>query len=269
MFDRRRAPAASDREPWTGETLLACAGLQKKTGDTVRVAGVDLEIRSGETTCIIGRSGSGKTTLLRCLKLLDEPTEGRILHKGALLGEWDGGGRSKVHLSHHESRRYQASVAMVFQSFQLFRNMTAERNVSLGPYRTLGLNRDGARERAREALESVGLASFAGTYPHELSGGQQQRVAIARAIAMGPDMIFFDEPTSALDSESSEEVLEVMRGLASGGMTMVVVTHELQFAAAVADRVVRMDAGLIVQEAVRDDADGLRLAIAGARQDAD
>jgi polar amino acid transport system ATP-binding protein len=221
--------------------LLAVQGLHKSFASVEVLHGIDFRIAPGEKVCIIGPSGSGKTTLLRCLNLLVEPTRGEQYFKGELVGRWPGGARVAL-------GAYRSRISMVFQHFELFPHLTALQNITLGPRHALHENRQAAEGRALELLERIGLARFAKAYPRTLSGGQKQRVAIARALAMRPDLILFDEPTSALDAEMVGEVLELMRDLASAGMTMVIVTHELAFARDVADRVVVMEHGAIVEE---------------------
>ncbi len=227
------------------EQVLATKALCKDFGQSTVLTDVDFSIGKGETVCILGPSGSGKTTLLRCLNLLVEPTSGRLYFRGTLLGEWPGARRNGRRI---DLTKYRTHVSMVFQQFELFPHLTASENVSLGPRRVLHLSRTAAEERALSLLDRVGLKSFAGARPRTLSGGQQQRVAIARALAMKPDVILFDEPTSALDWEMVGEVLDIMADLAEQGMTMVVVTHELDFARNCADRVVVMERGRIIEE---------------------
>lgn len=227
----------------TGEEVLAVKGLHKSYGTSVVLEGIDFAIRRGETVCILGPSGSGKTTFLRCLNLLVQPTRGQLYFKGELIGDWPSRAKPRIDLT-----KYRSDVSMVFQQFELFPHLTARDNVSLGPRRVLHLGKAEADERALSLLERVGLKSFAGARPRTLSGGQQQRVAIARALAMSPDVILFDEPTSALDWEMVGEVLDIMADLALQGMTMVVVTHELEFARECADRVITMDQGRILEE---------------------
>jgi ABC-type polar amino acid transport system ATPase subunit len=226
-----------------GEEVLAVKGLHKSYGASVVLEEIDLTIRRGETVCIIGPSGSGKTTLLRCLNLLVQPSRGQIYFKGQLVGDWPSDVKPRVNLT-----KYRSHISMVFQQFELFPHLTARDNVSLGPRRVLRLPRQEADQRAVTLLERVGLKAFADARPRTLSGGQQQRVAIARALAMSPDVILFDEPTSALDWEMVGEVLDIMADLALTGMTMVVVTHELDFARECADRVITMDKGRILEE---------------------
>lgn len=226
----------------TSEEVLAVKGLYKRFGTSSVLEGIDLTIRRGETVCILGPSGSGKTTLLRCLNLLVQPSQGQIFYKGHLIGEWPTS-KPRVDLT-----KYRSHISMVFQQFELFPHLTARDNVSLGPRRVLRLPKGEADERALTLLDRVGLKEFANARPRTLSGGQQQRVAIARALAMSPDVILFDEPTSALDWEMVGEVLDIMADLALQGMTMVVVTHELDFARECADRVITMDKGRILEE---------------------
>ena len=211
-------------------------GLHKKYGTYTALHGIDLDIREGEVVCVIGPSGSGKSTLIRCINLLEEFEPGSTLivdgtpvARGAAL------------------QKVRAEVGMVFQSFNLFPHLTVLRNVMLAPMRVRGLPAAQAESRARDLLARVGITEQADKYPGKLSGGQQQRVAIARALAMEPKVMLFDEPTSALDPEMVGEVLDVMRALAGSGVTMMVVTHEMGFARQVADRVIFMDSGRIVE----------------------
>ena len=228
----------------TGEQVLAAKGLSKSFGNSLVLEQIDFAIGRGETVCILGPSGSGKTTLLRCLNLLVEPTRGELFFRGEQIGQWPPPrARKPINLA-----EYRSHVSMVFQQFELFPHLTAAENVSLGPRRVLHLPRATAHERALSLLDRVGLKPFANARPRTLSGGQQQRVAIARALAMSPDVLLFDEPTSALDWEMVGEVLDIMADLAAQGMTMVVVTHELEFARTCADRIVLMDNGRILEE---------------------
>jgi polar amino acid transport system ATP-binding protein len=204
---------------------------------------VSLDIPPGQVTCVIGPSGSGKSTLLRCLNFLEEYESGEVRIDGRLIGYETPGGKRMSARALREMRR---DIGMVFQQFNLWPHMSALQNVAEGLERVRGLPRREAERLAHAALEKVGLADKAASYPGRLSGGQQQRVAIARAVAMQPRMMLFDEPTSALDPELVGEVLGVMKGLAGEGMTMVVVTHEMGFAAHVADRVAFMEAGELV-----------------------
>jgi polar amino acid transport system ATP-binding protein len=204
---------------------------------------VDLSIPPGKVTCLIGPSGSGKSTLLRCINFLEEYNSGEIRIDGQLIGYRTPGG---ARMSGRDLRAMRRSIGMVFQQFNLWPHMTALQNVAEGLRRVRGLSRADAEARAAEALRKVGLADKMASHPARLSGGQQQRVAIARAIAMEPKLMLFDEPTSALDPELVGEVLSVMRALAAEGMTMVVVTHEMGFAAHVADQVAFMEQGELV-----------------------
>ncbi len=211
--------------------------VEKRFGDNVVLNGIDLSVAAGEVLVVIGRSGSGKSTLLRCTNLL-EPLDG-----GSVFLEGEEISRKGVDVSAVRQR-----IGMVFQQFNLFPHLTALDNVTLAARRIRGLSRRDAETQARELLRRVGLEEKADQHPHQLSGGQQQRVAIARALMMTPHVMLFDEVTSALDPELVGEVLVVMRDLAQDGMTMIVVTHEMQFAREVGDRVVFMDEGQIVEE---------------------
>ncbi|MCV7212228.1 amino acid ABC transporter ATP-binding protein [Mycolicibacterium canariasense] len=208
--------------------------------------GITLEIGRGEVLVLVGPSGSGKSTFLRCINHLEEVTAGRLYVDGELVGYRERGG--KLHeLSPKDAARQRRDVGMVFQHFNLFPHRTALENVIEAPVHVKRVKRDTALTRAKDLLAQVGLADKAGAYPAQLSGGQQQRVAIARALAMSPKLMLFDEPTSALDPELVGEVLGVMKNLAREGMTMVVVTHEMGFAREVADKVVFMDGGVVVE----------------------
>ena len=217
--------------------MISVTGLRKSFGDHEVLRGIDLEVRAQEVVCVIGASGSGKSTLLRCINRLEEPTAGCVVVDGV---EVTGAG---VDLD-----RVRTSMGMVFQQFNLFPHKSVMGNVTLALRTVLGMDAGAAAGRARQVLEAVGMSAKADAYPARLSGGQQQRVAIARALAMGPKVMLFDEVTSALDPELVGEVLGVMRKLAAEGMTMVVVTHEMGFAREVADRVVFIDDGLVVEE---------------------
>jgi polar amino acid transport system ATP-binding protein len=221
------------------DKYLCLEGVHKSFGRLHVLRGVDLEVRKGEVVCVIGPSGSGKSTLLRCINLLEPPEQGRIMLEGQEIT----GRRAKDGVDFVRRR-----VGMVFQSFNLFPHKCALDNITVAQQKVLDRSKGEAEEKGRELLERVGLAEKAGEYPERLSGGQQQRVAIARALAMDPNVILFDEVTSALDPELVGDVLEVMKELAGEGMTMVVVTHEMGFARDVADRVVFMDGGVIVEE---------------------
>ncbi|MFI5015958.1 MAG: amino acid ABC transporter ATP-binding protein [Hyphomicrobiales bacterium] len=226
--------------------LVSIRQVQKSFGAFQALAGVSLDVASGEVLCVIGASGSGKTTLLRCINQLVEIDAGAIWVDGELIGFRRVGNRLYP-LTEREIARQRLKTAMVFQRFNLFPHMTALENLIEGPIQVLGRGRAEAMSEARELLARVGLAGKADAFPANLSGGQQQRVAIARALAMRPKLMLFDEPTSALDPELVGEVLAVMKELALSGMTMMVVTHELGFAREVADRVVFMDHGAIVE----------------------
>ncbi|MEU3420897.1 amino acid ABC transporter ATP-binding protein [Streptomyces murinus] len=212
-------------------------GLHKSFGDNHVLRGIELEIAQGEVVCVIGPSGSGKSTLLRCVNLLEEPTAGQVFVGGTEVTDPD------VDIDAVRRR-----IGMVFQQFNLFPHLSVTENLTLPQRRVLRRDKAAAERVAAENLARVGLAEKAGAYPSALSGGQQQRVAIARALAMGPEVMLFDEPTSALDPELVGDVLAVMRSLAREGMTMMVVTHEMSFAREVADRVVFMDGGVIVEQ---------------------
>jgi polar amino acid transport system ATP-binding protein len=210
--------------------------LEKRFGPLQVLKGIDLAIASGEVVCLIGPSGSGKSTLLRCVNRLEQPTGGRILIDGENICAPD-----------CDLDRVRTKIGMVFQHFNLFPHLSVLDNLMIAQCKVLKRNRAGAQSKARAVLERVGLLDKIHEYPARLSGGQQQRVAIARALAMDPEMMLFDEATSALDPELVGEVLNVMRALAEDGMTMMVVTHEMGFARRVADRVVFMDGGVIVE----------------------
>ena len=218
--------------------VLRLEGVHKSFGKLHVLHGLDLEVQRGAVICVIGPSGSGKSTLLRCINLLEPPEEGRIFLEGREIT-----GASKGDLNFVRRR-----IGMVFQQFNLFPHMKAIANVSLAQERVLGRSEEEARAKSKALLERVGLADKIDEYPERLSGGQQQRVAIARALAMDPHVMLFDEVTSALDPELVKEVLDVMRELASEGMTMVVVTHEMGFARDVADHVAFLDQGVIVEQ---------------------
>ncbi len=220
-----------------GAPVIRVSGLHKSYGETEVLKGVDLEVDQGEVVCIIGPSGSGKSTLLRCLNHLEVPTSGAV----EVLGQ-------SLAVGPRQLTRIRRDIGMVFQQFNLFPHMTALENVMEGQRSGLGRSKDQARRIALEALENVGLSSHADARPASLSGGQQQRVAIARSLAMNPKVMLFDEPTSALDPELRAEVLDTMRGLAAEDRTMVIVTHEMSFAKLVADRVVFIDGGVIVEQ---------------------
>jgi len=226
--------------------MLRAEQVCKEFGTLRVLKGIDLQVDRGEVMCLIGPSGSGKSTFLRCVNHLEQITSGRLYVDGELMGYHDRGGR--LHEMHpRDAAAQRRDIGMVFQRFNLFGHRTALENVVEAPLRVKRTPRADAARRAMALLDRVGLAHKADAYPAQLSGGQQQRVAIARALAMEPKLMLFDEPTSALDPELVGEVLEVMKGLARDGMTMVVVTHEMGFAREVADRVVFMDDGVVVE----------------------
>ena len=224
--------------PAKGEKLIEVKGLEKHFKHVEVLRGINIDICKGDVVAVIGPSGSGKSTFLRCLNLLEEPTGGQIVFEG-------------VDITSKETKidQMRQKIGMVFQQFNLFTNMTVLDNVSAGPVLVKGMKKDEARKLAQSLLERVGLGDRGGAYPIQLSGGQQQRVAIARALAMQPDVMLFDEPPSALAPEMVHEVLDVIQQLAREGMTMVVVTHEMGFAREVANRVVFIDEGVIMEEA--------------------
>lgn len=222
----------------------------RKSFDGVEIlCGIDLSIMPGEVVCIVGPSGSGKSTFLRCINRLSPATSGHVYLSGELFGERETEGGNVSPLQHHVLQRQRQRIGMVFQSFNLWPHRTALQNVMEGPRIVQGKSVAEAREIGEVLLERVGLAHRRDYFPTQLSGGQQQRVAIARALAMKPEVILFDEPTSALDPELVGEVLQVMKELAAGDTTMVVVTHEIGFAVEVANRLVLMDKGRIVEDA--------------------
>jgi len=228
------------------DPLLKAVGIRKSFGHNDVLRGIDLEVHRGQVVCLLGPSGAGKSTFLRCLNHLETIDAGQVWVDGKPIGfELRGG---KLHeLREREVAKQRRDIGMVFQRFNLFGHRTALENVTEGPIRVLGVAPDVARKEGLALLDRVGLADRGDAYPAQLSGGQQQRVAIARALAMDPKLMLFDEPTSALDPELVGEVLGVMKKLASEGMTMVVVTHEMGFAREVADQLVFMDAGVIVE----------------------
>jgi polar amino acid transport system ATP-binding protein len=227
--------------------ILRVGHLSKSFGATTVLTDVALTVEKGEILIVIGPSGSGKTTLLRCIHCLEHPDRGTIVLDGVPFGRGDGPGAWRPDPP-RELDAKRRRVGFVFQRFNLFANLTALDNVSIGPRRVLGVPVAEARARAAALLGRLGLAEHAAKLPSQLSGGQQQRVAIARALSMDPLLMLFDEPTSALDPELVDEVLQTMRQLARSGMTMIVVTHELDFAREVGDRVLFMDGGRIVEE---------------------
>ncbi len=224
------------------ERVIEVEGLKKAFGSHEVLKGVDFVTHKGEVTCIIGSSGSGKSTLLRCINLLETPDEGRILYHG-----------DDILSGSVNMPRYHAKVGMVFQQFNLFGNMTVLENCVTGQVKVLHRSREESVKNAMKYLEKVGMDVYVNAKPRQLSGGQKQRVAIARALAMDPEVILFDEPTSALDPEMVGEVLSVMQKLAQEGLTMLVVTHEMGFARAVASNVVFMDQGVICEQGKPED----------------
>jgi polar amino acid transport system ATP-binding protein len=233
------------------DPIVRVEGIHKSFGSLEVLKGISLDVQQGEVFVLIGPSGSGKSTLLRTINHLEKINAGRIWVDGELVGYREEGG--KLHeLRDSEIVDSRAKIGMVFQHFNLFPHMTALENVALAPRKVLDRTPDEARRRARELLERVGLSDKADEYPARLSGGQQQRVAIARALAMEPKVMLFDEVTSALDPELVKDVLDVMRELAKLGMTMLVVTHEMGFAREVANQVIFMDEGVIVEQGTPD-----------------
>jgi polar amino acid transport system ATP-binding protein len=226
--------------------MVNAEGVRKRFGRQEVLKGITLEVMPGEVMCLLGPSGSGKSTFLRCINHLEKVDGGRLSVDGELVG-YRQVGEKLYELRESEVAHKRAEIGMVFQHFNLFPHMTALGNVSCAPLRVKGLPREQASSRARDELERVGLPDKLEAYPAQLSGGQQQRVAIARALAMEPKLMLFDEPTSALDPELVDEVLQAMQQLAREGMTMIVVTHEMGFAREVADTVVFMDAGVVVE----------------------
>ena len=219
------------------ETLIKIENLHKSFGKNEVLKGINLEIKRGEVVVIIGPSGSGKSTLLRSMNLLEEASQGKVIFEGVDITD-----------KKNDLFAMREKMGMVFQQFNLFPNMTVMENITLSPIKTKGESKAVAEKRAQELLEKVGLPDKATAYPQSLSGGQQQRIAIARGLAMEPDVLLFDEPTSALDPEMVGEVLAVMQDLAKSGMTMVIVTHEMGFAREVADRVIFMADGVVVED---------------------
>lgn len=217
--------------------MIKVCNLQKSFGGNQVLCGIDYEIHQGQKIVVIGPSGSGKSTFLRCLNLLEEPSGGEVWFDGKIIND------KKTDIN--EVRKH---MGMVFQHFNLFNNKTILENITLAPVHLKLMSKEEANKKARQLLDRVGLTDKADAYPSQLSGGQKQRAAIVRSLAMNPKVMLFDEPTSALDPEMVGEVLSVMKGLADDGMTMVVVTHEMGFAREVADRVIFMDGGIIVEE---------------------
>lgn len=222
--------------------MIKVKGLHKSFGENHILKGIDEHIKPGEKVVIIGPSGSGKSTFLRCLNLLETPTEGQIYIDDELITA-----------AGVDVNRVRRKMGMVFQQFNLFAHLTILKNITLAPMKLKGMSKSDAEDLARQLLDKVGLADKISAYPSQLSGGQQQRIAIARALAMNPEIMLFDEPTSALDPEMVGEVLGVMKDLADGGMTMVVVTHEMGFAREVSSRVLFMDDGKVVEQGKPDE----------------
>ena len=227
------------------ESKIVVRNLKKNFGRLEVLKDINLEIGEGEVVCLIGPSGSGKSTFLRCLNRLEDITGGLVMVDGHAMSD------KKINLN-----KIRENIGMVFQHFNLFPHLTVMENITIAPVELKKMTKAEAREKAMELLDKVGLADKADAYPEQLSGDQKQRVAIARALAMNPDIMLFDEPTSALDPEMVGEVLEVMKQLAADGMTMVVVTHEMGFAREVADRVIFMDGGYIVEEGTPEEVFG-------------
>lgn len=223
------------------ESIISIRDLHKYFGKNEVLKGIDLDIKQGEVVVIIGPSGSGKSTFLRTMNLLEVPTRGTVTFEGVDITD-----------KKNDVFKMREKMGMVFQQFNLFPNMTVLENITLSPIKTKKLPKVEAEQKAYELLDKVGLRDKASAIPASLSGGQQQRIAIARGLAMDPDVLLFDEPTSALDPEMVGEVLAVMQDLAKSGMTMVIVTHEMGFAREVADRVIFMDGGVIVEEGAPD-----------------
>lgn len=219
------------------EVLLEIKDLHKSFGNLEVIKGIDLEIDKGDIVVIIGPSGSGKSTVLRCMNLLEQPTSGDIVFEGQSIME------NKKNID-----KIRENIGMVFQNFNLFPNKSIIENITLAPMKVKGISKADAEKKAEELLTRVGLIEKKDSFPNQLSGGQQQRIAIARALAMEPDMMLFDEPTSALDPEMVKEVLDVIKELTDEGMTMAIVTHEMGFAKEVADRVIFVDGGKIVED---------------------
>ena len=224
------------------EKVIDVQHLKKNFGQHEVLKDIDFSVNKGEVVCIIGSSGSGKSTLLRCINLLEKPTAGEIIYNG-----------ENVLDSKHDIFKYRSKLGMVFQQFNLFNNLDVLHNCTVGPVKILKKSQQEAEKIAMGYLEQVGMGNFINAKPDQLSGGQKQRVAIARALTMEPDALLFDEPTSALDPEMVGEVLKVMKDLANSGLTMIVVTHEMEFAKEVSDRVNFMDQGVILEQRAPDD----------------
>ena len=220
-----------------GEVLIETVDLHKSFGDLEVLKGINEQIRKGEVVAVIGASGGGKSTFLRCLNMLEEPTGGKVIFEGNVLDS------KSTNLNLHRQK-----IGMVFQQFNVFPHLTVLDNITITPILEKKIKKEDAEKEAMELLKRIGLEDKAKEYPRKLSGGQKQRLAIVRAMAMHPDIMLFDEPTSALDPEMVKEVLEVIRELAESGMTCVIVTHEMGFAREIADRVLFIDGGVIVEE---------------------
>lgn len=221
--------------------MISIKNLHKSFGDLDVLKGINLNVDKGEIIAIIGPSGSGKSTILRCMNLLEEPTKGEIIFEGQNIAD------KKVNID-----KVRQKIGMVFQNFYLFPHMTVQDNITLAPTKVKKISKEEAIKKSKYLLQRVGLTDKKDAYPAQLSGGQKQRIAIARALAMEPDMMLFDEPTSALDPEMVKEVLDVIKELANEGMTMAIVTHEMGFAKEVADRVIFVDEGKIVEDDIPD-----------------
>ncbi len=239
------APATSSCE--TAVPLVRIEALHKRYGHLEVLKGIDIDVAAGEKVSIIGPSGSGKTTLLRCINYIEKPSDGQIYIDGQLIGQ-KRAAKGYGELPDRVLARQRSQIGMVFQRFNLFPHLTVLQNIQIGPVKVLKQPPEAVREHALDLLNKVGLADKRDAYPEMLSGGQQQRVAIARALAMRPRLMLFDEATSALDPELVGEVLNVMAQLAAEGMTMIIVTHEMQFAEEISDRVIFMDGGKVVEQ---------------------
>jgi polar amino acid transport system permease protein len=250
--DELPAPARRPRTPHEGEVVLQALGERKSYGETEVLKGVDLSVHRGEVVAVIGPSGSGKTTMIRTLNAMESISGGDVLYRGRPVGYVRDATGATRPASDKALAKTRENIGMVFQQFNLFPHKTVLENVTFAPTHLKKASPAEAKANATELLHKVGMAAHADKYPHQLSGGQQQRVAIARALAMNPDVVLFDEPTSALDPELVNEVLQVMTELAAEGLTMVVVTHEMRFAREVADWVVFMDQGVVVEEGPAD-----------------
>ena len=249
MSDTLHAHSPNAPVPSADRAMVVADCVSKSFGSNEVLKSISLEVKRGEVMCLVGPSGSGKSTFLRCINHLEVLSAGRLSVDGELVGFRESNGKL-YEINPKEAAKQRREIGMVFQRFNLFPHMTALENVMEAPMRVKKLSKASVRKRALELLDRVGLAERADYYPAHLSGGQQQRVAIARALAMEPKLMLFDEPTSALDPEVVGEVLDVMKGLAKDGMTMIVVTHEMGFAREVADTLVFMDGGIVVETGV-------------------